>query len=221
MWSEWLDGGMTNLHDVRRDYSGQPLPEDAATIDPWGLLAQWVDDALAAGEPEPTAVTLATVDEEGRPQARIVLLKEISPEGLVVFTSYDSAKGQELAARPVASASFWWPVQIRQVRAVGVVTKLSREASEAYFAKRPRASQLEAWASEQSAPVASRADLVAAVAAVEERFEGQDVPCPPNWGGYVIDVDSFEFWQGLPSRLHDRIRCTRTADGWRNERLQP
>lgn len=212
---------MANLHDVRRDYSGNPLPDDAAALDPWGLLAEWVDDALAAGEPEPTAVTLATVDAGGRPQARIVLLKEISPAGLVVFTGYDSAKGQELAAHPVASVSFWWPVQMRQIRAVGAVTKLSREASKTYFAKRPRASQLEAWASEQSAPLRSREDLVAAVAAVEERFEGQDVPCPPNWGGYVIEPETIEFWQGLPSRLHDRVLCTRTSDGWRNVRLQP
>lgn len=212
---------MSNLHDVRRDYTGTPLPADIAAVDPWKQLTSWIGDALAAGEPEPTAVTLATVDAEGSPQARIVLLKEISEVGLVMFTSYDSAKAQELDAHPVGSVSFWWPVQMRQVRAVGTVERLPRSRSEEYFAKRPRASQLEAWASKQSAVMESRDELLAAVEEAAARFEGCDVPCPPNWGGYVLRPDTFEFWQGLPGRLHDRVRCIRSADGWLNQRLQP
>lgn len=212
---------MTNLHDVRRDYTGTPLPQDIAGIDPWAQLAAWIDDALQAGEPEPTAVTLATVDADGRPQTRIVLLKELSPDGLVMFTSYDSAKGRELDAHPVASVLFWWPLLMRQVRAVGGVTKLDRQRSEAYFAKRPRASQLEAWASHQSSPLATREDLVTALEEATRRFDGREVPCPPEWGGYVLDADTFEFWQGLPGRLHDRVRCQRDGGTWRNQRLQP
>ncbi|GAA4893462.1 pyridoxamine 5'-phosphate oxidase [Tessaracoccus lubricantis] len=212
---------MTNLHDVRRDYTGAPLPEDVASLEPWDLLADWLNDALAVGEPEPTAVTLATVDADGRPQSRVVLLKEASPDGLVVFSSYESAKARDLEAHPAAAISLWWPLQMRQVRTVGTMAKLSRERNEAYFAKRPRESQLEAWASHQSAPLERRDRLEVAVEEARQRFDGVDVPCPPYWGGYVLDVDTFEFWQGLPGRLHDRVRCTRTADGWRNVRLQP
>lgn len=212
---------MTSLHDVRRDYTGEPLPEDPATIDPWPMLSHWVDDALALGEPEPTAMTLATVDAGGRPQSRIVLLKEVTDSGLVFFTGYGSAKGRQLDARPFASVSFWWPLQMRQIHAVGPVRRVPRAVSEEYFASRPRESQLQTWASEQSEPLASRADLLAAVVDTERRFEGGPVPCPPEWGGFVLEPDTIEFWQGLPSRLHDRIQCTLTAEGWVNRRLQP
>ncbi|MFT3888688.1 MAG: pyridoxamine 5'-phosphate oxidase [Arachnia sp.] len=212
---------MASLHDVRRDYTGEPLPDDPSTIDPWNLFAAWIHDALAAGEVEPTAMTLATVDALGRPASRIVLLKEYSPRGLVFFTGYGSAKGRDLEAHPVAAASFWWPSRMRQVRAVGDVTRLPREETEAYFATRPRPSQLEAWASRQSAPLADRADLRRALHLEEERWAGGEVPCPPEWGGFVIDVDSFEFWQGLPGRLHDRVVFRRDVGSWLAERLQP
>ena len=212
---------MGSLHDIRRDYAGDPLPDDPIAIDPWRFFAAWVSQAVEAGEPEPTAMTLATIGGDLRPSSRIVLLKEHSPRGLVFFSDYDSRKGRDLTANPVAAASFWWPGAMRQVRAVGPVSRLPRPESEAYFAKRPRASQLEAWASRQSEPLRRRADLRDAVGAAQERFKGAQVPCPPSWGGYVIDVDTFEFWQGLPGRLHDRIVCRLTEHGWRNERLQP
>lgn len=210
-----------SLHDVRRDYSGATLPDDLSAFEPWSFLRGWIDDALAGSEAEPTAMVLSTVGPDGRPRARVVLAKEVAETGIVFFTHTDSPKGEEIEADPSASVVFWWPTLIRQVRAVGAVTRLARDEDEAYFASRPRQSQVGAWASHQSRPLASREDLKRAVDEAAERFDGQDVPCPPNWGGYRIDVDEFEFWQGQPSRLNDRLLCTRADDGWTTQRLQP
>lgn len=210
-----------SLHDIRRDYRGEALPQDLTSVDPWVFLAGWIDEAIAAGEEEPTAMVLASIGSDGRPRARVLLVKEVSPRGLVFFTHYDSPKGEELARAPVASATLWWPRLMRQVRAVGSVTRLAREENEAYFATRPRASQVGAWASRQSAPIASCDELARAAAEAEARFEGAEVPCPPGWGGYLLDVDEFEFWQGQPGRLHDRVLLRRGEEGWEATRIQP
>lgn len=212
---------MASLHNIRRDYVGDPLPSDLGGLNPWELFATWVGGAIDAGIGDATAMTLSSVTEGGRPSARIVLLKGYSERGLVFFTDYASDKGTDLARNPSACASFWWSPQTRQVRATGAVTKLPRAESAEYFATRPRASQLEAWASQQSAPLPTREELSARFAEAEQRFLGRDVECPPDWGGYLIDVDEFEFWQGLPSRLHDRVRFGRSAGGWTSTRLQP
>lgn len=210
------------LHDVRRDYSGEALPDDLTGFDPWAFLQGWVDDALASDEAEPTAMVLSTVGLDGRPRARVLLAKEVGPEGIVFFTHTDSPKGEELAATASASAVFWWSTLMRQVRAVGSVSELSREESEAYFASRPRASQVGAWASHQSRPMASHSELKEAVDEAERRFDGvAEVPCPPQWGGYRMDVDELEFWQGQPSRLNDRVLARRTDEGWTATYLQP
>lgn len=211
----------TELHGLRTDYMGRPLPDDVATMDPWALFSTWMAEAIEARLPEPNAMTVSTIRPDGAPHSRVVLLKEFSPDGLVFFTHYDSAKGAHLEANPVASALFYWPGPMRQIHAVGDVRRLERAASEEYFHSRPRASKVSAAVSKQSQPLGSRAQLEAELAEAVRRFDGVDVPMPESWGGYVIDVDEFEFWQGLPGRLHDRVRLTRTAEGWQGTRLYP
>ena len=181
------------------------------------LLRKWIDDAERAGVPEPNAMVLATVDQ-GRPVSRAVLCKSVDETGITFFTNYDSAKGEELAATPYASATFPWFQLGRQVHVRGPVTKVSAEATANYWSKRPRGSQLGAWASHQSRPIASRAALLEQLSEVTERFADLDeVPVPPNWGGYLIAPEVVEFWQGRENRVHNRIRVS----GGRVERLQP
>ena len=181
------------------------------------LLRKWIDDAERAGVPEPNAMVLATVDR-GAPVSRAVLCKSVDETGITFFTNYDSAKGEELAATPYASATFPWFQLGRQVHVRGPVTKVSAQATADYWAKRPRGSQLGAWASHQSRPIASRAALLEQLSEVTERFAELDqVPVPPNWGGYLIAPEVVEFWQGRENRVHNRIRV---ASG-RVERLQP
>lgn len=182
------------------------------------LLRGWLSDAQAAGVSEPNAMVLGTVDAAGRPVTRTVLCKGIDDAGITFFTNYDSAKGNELAANPYASATFPWFALGRQVHVRGAVTKVPREVTADYWAKRPRGSQLGAWASAQSRPIASRAALLDQLAEVTRRFADHDeVPVPPNWGGYLIAAEVVEFWQGRENRVHNRIRV---CDG-RVERLQP
>jgi pyridoxamine 5'-phosphate oxidase len=194
-----------------------------AAMDPIVQFSQWFDEAVAAGEPEPDAMGLATASLDGVPSARTVLLKSVDGLGFVFYTNYRSRKGRELAENPHAALVFRWPVLHRQVTVTGPVTPLPPAASDAYFVTRDRGSQIGAWASEQSSVLpGGRADLEAAVAAVEARFAGvESIPRPPHWGGYLVTPDTIVFWTGRPNRLHDRVRYTREGSHWRAEVLAP
>ena len=168
-----------------------------------------------------TAVALATADAAGRPSVRMVLLKGVDPQGFRFFTNYESRKGHELSTNPLAALCFYWPWLDEQVRVEGPVDRLPEAESDAYFATRPRGSQLGAWASRQSAELDSRVSLLRRVAATEARFLGRAIERPPHWGGYLLRPEQIEFWKSKTSRLHERLRFTRTSEGWRSERLQP
>ena len=209
------------LAAMRRDYGAAGLSEDEALADPIEQFRRWFDDACRAELHEPNAMTLATVDAAGRPAARMVLLKGVDRRGLAFYTNRDSRKARELAANPLAALVFWWgPIQ-RQVRFEGTVEEVEPGEADAYFASRPKGSQLAAWASAQSSVIEGRAALEAAERQQRERFGEGAVPRPPFWGGYRLVPAVVEFWHGRASRLHDRLRYTRVADRWRIERLAP
>lgn len=212
-----------SLEHLRREYTREALDESSVRADPVAQFAHWLDEARRAGLLDPHAMTLATVDAAGRPNARIVLLKEFGPEGFVFFTDYRSRKGGELGGNGWAALLFYWGDLERQVRLVGPVTPVAREVSEAYFSTRPLGSQLGAWASHQSAVLrGGRAELEERLREVTVRFTGGPVPLPPHWGGYRVLPEEFEFWQGRENRLHDRIRYTRRGTAaWDIERLSP
>jgi pyridoxamine 5'-phosphate oxidase len=206
---------------MRMEYALEGLDEQAAGDDPVALFRTWLEGAIAAGVHEPNAMALATATPNGRPSVRIVLLKGLDERGLVFFTGYESRKGLELAANPRAAAAMLWHPLERQVRVEGPVTRLDDAESDTYFASRPRGAQISAVASTQSAVLAGREVLEQRVAEVEQFFDGSEVERPPIWGGYRIGLDSVEFWQGRPSRLHDRLRYVPDGDSWRRQRLAP
>ena len=212
---------MERRSEMARQYQGNRLVESELGNGPATLCRQWLAGAVAAGEPEPTAMTLATVGEDGAPSARIVLLKEVGDTGLVFFTNYESRKARELAVRPVAAATLYWPTLNRQVRVEGPVEKVAARESDAYFATRPRGSQLGAWASPQSREIADRESLERTVEELEASYRDRDIPRPAHWGGYRLAARRWEFWQGQPDRLHDRLLCEPDGDGWRVVRLGP
>ena len=207
---------------ARKEYRQQALLESEIDPDPIAQFQKWFAAAVAANVPEPEAATLATCTPAGRPSARLVLLKGCDQRGLVIFTNYDSRKGRELAQNPCAALVFWWVALERQIRLEGRVEKVAPEESDAYFRTRPRGSQLGAWASAQSQTAASRDAIQARLRDLETQYENREVPRPPHWGGFRLLPDSFEFWQGQPNRLHDRLHYRkREAGGWVITRLWP
>ncbi len=210
-----------DLAALRRDYALATLDQRDVDPDPIRQFERWFADAAAARVPEPNAMTLSTATRDGVPSARIVLLKGVDANGFAFYTDYRSRKGAELAENPLAALTFLWKEIERQVRITGSVSRVSTQESEAYFRTRPPGSRLGAWASHQSAVLASREELEARVQDVAVRFPDGDVPLPPHWGGFRVSPDEIEFWQGRPDRLHDRLLYRRGERGWEISRLSP
>jgi pyridoxamine 5'-phosphate oxidase len=207
---------------LRKEYTRSGLKESDTDPNPIEQFRRWFDEALASDLHEPNAMTLATAMPDGSPSARVVLLRSFDERGFVFYTNYEGRKGRELETNPYAALVFYWGELERQVRVEGRVGRVSDEESDAYFAGRPRGSQLGAWGSEQSRPIQDRDALEERLRELEAEYEGCEVPRPPFWGGYRVEPETIEFWQGRENRLHDRLLYRRLEDGgWRRERLQP
>jgi|SRR5690606_11251639 len=213
---------MQPIADIRKDYTKASLDVKNVSEDPIVQFQKWFKEALASEVPEPNAMNLATVNRDGRPSSRIVLLKGVEYNKFVFFTNYQSDKGQELEHNPACALTFFWPELERQVRIEGIASRIDDKRSEEYFQSRPRGSQIGAWASPQSTLLDNREILEERVKQIEERFKDLKVlPKPKQWGGFEIDPLLFEFWQGRPSRLHDRIRYIKTDNVWKIYRVSP
>ena len=206
---------------LRREYTRAGLNEADVDPDPVAQFHEWFENVIDANLHEPNAMILATAAEDGKPSARTILLKGYDERGFVFYTNYEGRKARELEANPHCALLFYWGELERQVRIEGRTSRISDEESDAYFASRPRGSRLGAWASQQSRPVGDRSVLEERVEALEAEYEAREVPRPPFWGGYRVEPEVIEFWQGRENRLHDRLVYTRTGDGWQIQRLQP
>lgn len=211
----------SKIAHLRRDYTLNGLAEEDVLISPIEQFKKWFSEALASEVIEPNAMLLSTINKEGYPQGRIVLLKEVEETGFTFYTNYDSHKGSDLAAHPFAALTFWWAELERQVRITGSVEKVSNKESDVYFSIRPRGSQLGAWVSAQSEVIENRDILTQKLENLVFQFADQPIPRPPHWGGYRVIPHQIEFWQGRPSRLHDRIRYRLENEVWKIERLSP
>lgn len=213
---------MDDLRSIRKEYNQSHLSRKHIHPDPFDFFRDWMNDAIKADEPEPTAMTLSTVSTSGQPSSRVVLLKGFDDNGFDFYTNYESHKAEEMAKNPKVGLAFFWTSNHRQVRIEGEVEKLSFEESEQYFQSRPKNSQIAAWASSQSEVMKDHTELMDKFEEIALKYKEEDVlPCPPFWGGYKVRPTAFEFWQGRPSRLHDRFRFEREGDDWNISRLWP
>lgn len=211
-----------HLSTLRKDYYKEELHEDKAAPSPFAQFQEWFSEALNAKLPDANAFNLATVSDKGRPSSRIVLLRNFDEEGFVFYTNYESQKGKELLNNPYAAMNFFWPELEKQTRIEGVATRISEQQSAAYFQSRPRESQIGAWASPQSRELKNRASLAEMVLDISDKFKDKTIQKPPFWGGFCIVPTQFEFWQGRPGRLHDRLVYTNKAtENWSIKRLAP
>jgi len=213
-----------NLADIRRDYTKQALELTEVADNPFDQFAKWMDEAVKAELPEPTAMTVSTVSAAGKPSARVILLKGVEEGQFIFYTNYKSRKGEELAANPFACMTFFWAELERQVRIEGKIAKVAADVSDAYFDSRPKGSRIGAHVSPQSQPIPDRGYLEQRAKEIAEKFGGTEaIPRPEHWGGYGLAPECIEFWQGRPSRLHDRILYQQAAGngGWEKIRLAP